>query len=101
MRDIVRARYLKQSRNFADSRRVPPKKQKPEPDYAHVRRHVLAVDAAERRRREGKRPLAWDNVILAYSGKKLNLKPPRPRFRALLHTKCSIRYVWDRKIVIS
>lgn len=47
-------------------------------DTADVRLHSLAVQAAVRRRREGEPPLAWDNVILAYSGKRLNLKPPRP-----------------------
>lgn len=47
-------------------------------DNADVRLHSLAVEAAVRRRREGEPPLAWDNVILAYSGKRLNLKPPRP-----------------------
>lgn len=57
---------------------MPPKRSATEGDVAHVRRHWRAVEAAERRRRAGLSPLAWDNVILAYSGKKLNLKPPQP-----------------------
>lgn len=57
---------------------MPPMRLTTEGDVAHVRRHWLAVKAADRRRRAGEFPLAWDNVILAYSGKKLNDKPPRP-----------------------